>query len=216
MKSIYKGAAALACGAVPVWACSINFTSPANNAIVTAPTVAVTGTASGFANPSAVGSATATVNGRVFFSQSGTFTVLINFFGSGAATATLDPGIDRLVATGSLSGCPASDSITVVYVPPGNLPDPPKNPLPSPPNCPAGNPCDPATGIKEQSETDYRAPQRLPLTLSRVYRSAVATPGSMGTGWTAWWDRAVPISATDTSAPATCLATRRPRPSRRR
>ena len=199
MRSIVRSiaVAAVACSASPAWTCAINFNAPANNAVVTSPTVTVSGTASGFANPSDVGSATASVNGRVFFSQSGTFTSLINFLGSGAASATLDPGVNRLVVTGSVSGCSASDSITVVYQPPANQPNPAKNAGTHDDrgNCPAGNPCDPATGNKVQREVDYRAAQRLPLALERVYNSAITAPGSFGSGWTAWWDRSVRISS---------------------
>ena len=187
----------------PALACSIQFTSPQSGAVVNTQTIGVSGTASGFANPGAVGSASATVNGRVFFQQSGTFTALINFFGSGAATVSLDRGVNTLRVTGSVSGCSAAGSITITYEPPPAQPNPPKN---SGPGCdqankPAGNPCDPATGNKFQRETDYVSPQRLPLLIERFYNSNVGQPGSIGMNWTAPWDRRVTIaSATATRA----------------
>ena len=92
-------ALALAVGAVLVLStfeasaqCSIQFTSPARGATVTSSPVAVSGTASGFAQTAALGTASATSNGNTFFTYSGVFTTNINFGGGSSALAPLQPG----------------------------------------------------------------------------------------------------------------------------
>jgi YD repeat-containing protein len=180
------------------WACSIQFTSPADGAVVNTPNVGVSGSASGFANPGAVGSASATVNGRVFFRQTGTFTALLNFFGSGSAAAGLDRGVNTLKVTGSVSGCSASDTITVIYEPPPDQPNPPKDNgrSPDPLNCGAANPCNPSTGNKYQREVDYAGSGELALRIERYYNSSFSVAGTIGANWTAPWDRRVMVAST--------------------
>ena len=96
-----------ACLPLAAQACALQFTAPAKGITVSTPSVSVAGTASGFANTGDAGSAVATVNGTPFFSYSGTFTTIVNFLGSGSATAPLQPGANLIQVTGSVSGCSA-------------------------------------------------------------------------------------------------------------
>jgi RHS repeat-associated protein len=167
--------------------CSLNFTSPARGSTVTSPTVGVSGTGTGNANPGDQGQATATLNGVPFFNQTGTFTVLINFFGSGGAAVTLQPGPNVFNVTGSVNGCSASDSMVVYYTPP---------PLQAQkdaglPSCPSNgtNPINGATGNKFQAETDYTGSRRLPLAFTRYYNSAFGGLRELGWNWRSDYDR---------------------------
>ncbi|MFW5444281.1 MAG: hypothetical protein ACKE51_08260 [Methylococcaceae bacterium] len=93
-----------------VIACSLQFTDPQRGITVFTPTINVAGTGSGAADPGAVGSVSATINGLLFFQQSGAFTSLINFFGPGSALVSLKEGINHLSVNGSVEGCSASGS----------------------------------------------------------------------------------------------------------
>ncbi|WP_024914310.1 DUF6531 domain-containing protein [Chania multitudinisentens] len=202
--SLTASAALLALASPAASACSIWFTSPAPGTVVTTPTVTLTGSASGFANPSDIGNAVATVNGNVFFNQTGQFTALINFLGSGAATATLQPGVNFLNVSGSVSGCSASDSMVLFYQPPLNEPDPSKNS--GPPDTCAGNPLNVAVGNKYQRETDLALSASTPLQFWRVYNSAVTSAAGLGQRWTHTYAAAIQTE----SASASRIAIARP------
>ncbi|MCQ8106445.1 hypothetical protein NP590_20270 [Methylomonas sp. SURF-2] len=77
-------------------ACSLQFTSPARGSTVASSQIGVSGTGSGNANSGDQGQVTAYINGTPFFCQSGTFTTLINFLGSGAASVNLQKGANTL------------------------------------------------------------------------------------------------------------------------
>ncbi len=134
-----------------VFSCSLNFTSPQSGTAYSSPIITVTGTGEGDADSGDNGQVTARINGRVFFSRSGSFTALVDFFRSGSASVRLEKGINQLSLSGSVGGCSASDSIIVYYNPEltkleksaGN------------PNACAGNPISIATGNKFQSEMIY-------------------------------------------------------------
>ncbi|QSA96127.1 DUF6531 domain-containing protein [Methylococcus sp. EFPC2] len=172
-------------------ACSLSFTSPARGSTVSSATVGVSGTGSGNANPGDIGQVTATLNGVPFFSQTGTFTTLINFLGSGSASVTLQPGTNVFNVTGSVNGCSASDSMVVYYTPPP--PQAQKNA--GPPACPNGsNPINGATGNKFQEETDYLGDGRLPLRFTRYYNSFYGTARTLGWNWKSSYDHILSVS----------------------
>lgn len=98
--------------------CSIYFTSPKNNKVFRTPRVSITGSGTGHAQPTDVGSAMATLNGGIFFSQTGRFTALLQFLGSGAASIVLREGRNDLTVQGSVNSCHASDNMQLFYVPP--------------------------------------------------------------------------------------------------
>jgi len=145
-------------------ACSLSFTAPARGSTVVTAQVGVAGTGSGTANQGDVGQVTATLNGVPFFQQSGTFTTLINFLGSGAASVTLQPGPNVFEVHGSVNGCSASDSMVVYYAPP---PPPAQKNAGQPEACNGTNPVNGATGNKFQAESDYTGTGRLPLEFRR-------------------------------------------------
>ncbi|MDZ4152041.1 MAG: DUF6531 domain-containing protein, partial [Methylicorpusculum sp.] len=155
-------------------ACSLTFTSPQSGQTVSSPTITVAGTGSGNANQGAVGQVTATRNGNVFFQQSGVFTTLINFLGSGAASVTLTPGANVLNVSGSVSGCSASDSVVVFYDPTPVVTEKNLGQL----ACGAvsgGNPINIGTGNKYQLESDYQGAGDFPLVFERTYNSNKST-----------------------------------------
>ncbi|CAF1047911.1 unnamed protein product [Rotaria sordida] len=102
---------------VSIRACSIKFTSPAPNSILRQSRVTITGTGSGQSSPNDVGNAVATINGVIFFTQSGTFTRLMQFFGSGSAQVTLKVGKNVLRVDGTVNSCSASDTLILYYMP---------------------------------------------------------------------------------------------------
>jgi len=179
--------------------CSLSFTAPARGGTVTTASVTVTGTGSGSANPNDVGTVTATLNGTVFFQQSGVFTQLLNFLGSGAAGVTLRAGPNTLAVTGSVGGCSASDTEVVFYDP---------TPLATQknqgPQNMCGNGTDPingATGNQYEEEDDYVGAGDFPLQLTRYYNSGFPGNGRFGTNWRGSYDRQiVTLSASSVSA----------------
>lgn len=183
--------------------CSIQFTSPARGSTVTTPTIGVSGTASGFAQQAALGSATATVNGGTFFSYSGVFTSEMNFGGGGSAVATLQPGANRLTVSGSVSGCSDSDSMVIYYAPPPPVEQKSAG-RPRDENC--SNPVNGATGNKYQVETDYVGAAGNPLSFDRHYNSSFVQPRALGRGWRHSYDRQ--FAATSTSNGATAFVVR--------
>ena len=160
-------------------ACTLNFTSPPDGATLTNPGTTITGTGSGSANPQDLGSVTATINGTTFFSQSGTFTALINFLGSGAASVTLAEGANQLDVQGSVAGDSCSDHMVLFYEPVLDAPHKQDGP---PEEC-IGNPCDPATGNKYQAETDYAARAGIPGFVRRYNSNAADVDMGLGFGW---------------------------------
>lgn len=183
--------------------CSIQFTSPARGSTVTTPTIGVSGTASGFAQQAALGSASATVNGSTFFSYSGVFTSEMNFGGGGSAVATLQPGANRLTVSGSVSGCSDSDSMVIYYAPPPPVEQKSAG-RPRDENC--SNPVNGATGNKYQIETDYVGAAGNPLSFERHYNSSFVQPRALGRGWRHSYDRQ--FAATGTSHGATAFVVR--------
>jgi YD repeat-containing protein len=183
---------------LPAQSCSLNFTSPAAGATFLTPTITVTGTGSGTANPNDVGQVTATINGTVFFSQSGTFTTLINFLGSGAASVTLQPGANTLVVTGSVAGCSASDTRVIFYDPTPAATK--KNQGPSPATCNGTNPINGGTSNKVQLETDYQGDGIYPLVFQRHYNSKATETSAVGKFWRSSFSDRLDITPTKISA----------------
>ncbi len=182
----------LAAGAAD--ACSLSFTAPARGSTVVTAQVGVAGTGSGTANQGDVGQVTATLNGVPFFQQSGTFTTLINFLGSGAASVTLQPGPNLFEVHGSVNGCSASDSMVVYYTPP---PPPAQKNAGQPQACNGTNPVNGATGNKYQAESDYTGTGRLPLEFKRYYNSAYPEHRTLGLRWRHSYDRQLALTAND-------------------
>ena len=171
--------------------CSLSFTQPERGSTVTTATVGVAGTGSGSANPGDFGTVTATVNGQVFFSQSGTFTALIQFFGSGGASVVLKPGANVLQVSGSAGGCSASDSMVVYYTPP---PPPEQKAAGAPLVCNGSNPIDGANGNKFQSERDYTGAGPFPLVFERYYNSRFDANRTLGRRWQHSYDRRIAVA----------------------
>ena len=179
----------------PGLTCSLTFTSPARGSTVTSATVGVSGTGTGTANAGDPGTVTATINGQVFFSQSGTFTTLINFLGSGAASVSLRAGANVLNVSGSAGACSASDSMVVYYTPP---PPPEQKAAGAPQICNGTNPIDGGNGNKFQTERDYVGAGPFPLLFERYYNSRFDVHRSLGQRWQHSYDRR--ITATNTVA----------------
>ncbi|MBM4201402.1 MAG: RHS repeat protein, partial [Gammaproteobacteria bacterium] len=186
---------ALIAHASPGWSCSLSFTTPARGSTVTSATVGVAGTGSGTANAGDVGTVTATVNGQVFFSQSGRFTTLIQFLGSGAASVTLRPGPNVLQVSGSAGSCSASDQMVVHYTPP---PPAAQKAAGAPLVCNGSNPIDGGNGNKFQTERDYTGAGPFPLVFERYYNSQFDSNGTLGPRWRHGYDRR--IAATTATA----------------
>lgn len=182
-------------------ACSLNFTAPARGSTVVTAQVGVAGTGSGTANQGDVGQVTATLNGVPFFQRSGTFTTLINFLGSGAATVTLQPGPNVFEVHGSVNGCSASDSMVVYYTPP---PPPAQKNAGHPETCNGTNPVNGATGNKYQAEPDYIGTGRLPLEFTRHYNSAYNEHRALGLRWRHSYDRQLALNGSVVSPGANC------------
>jgi YD repeat-containing protein len=177
-------------------ACSLQFTSPARGSTVHAPTVTVTGTGSGTANPGDSGTVTATLNGVVIFQQTGRITTLINFFGSGAASATLRPGANYFQVSGSAGGCSASDSMVVYHVPKAQDDQTRKN-AGDRNTCNGTNPVNSGTGNKFQVEVDYQGGGAFPLRLARYFNSAFSSQGRAGSQWRTSYDRSIRVSGSE-------------------
>ena len=174
-------------------ACSLQFTSPARGSTVMSATVGVSGTGSGTANPGDLGQVTATLNGQVFFRQSGVFTSLLQFLGSGAASVTLQPGANHFTVQGSAGSCSASDSMVVYYTPP---PPPEKKGSGPPRECNGSNPICGGTGNKYQREIDYVGAGVFPLRFERHYNSAWPEARALGARWRNHYDRQLATTAT--------------------
>jgi len=179
--------------------CSIQFTSPARGATVTTQTISVSGTATGFAQTFAQGTASATVNGTNFFSYSGTFTATLNFGRGSSAQATIQPGANRLAVTGSVSGCSDSDSMVIYYLPPPPV-EQKQAGRPRDENC--SNPVNGATGNKYQAEVDYVAGAGMLLGFARHYNAAFVQSRSLGRGWRHSYDRQFAATGTTTGSTA--------------
>ena len=128
--------------------------------------VSVAGTGSGTANSGDQGTVTATLNGAVFFQRSGTFTTLISFLGSGAATVSLRQGANYFQVVGSAGNCSASDSM-VVYHTTKSQDDANRKNGGDHNTCNGTNPVNGGTGNKFQVETDYRGGGDFPLEFLR-------------------------------------------------
>lgn len=178
-------------------ACSLQFTSPARGSTVASPQVGVSGTGSGNANSGDQGQVTAYINGMPFFSQSGTFTTLINFLGSGAASVNLQKGANTLSVSGSVNGCSASDSMVVYYQP---APAQAQKNAGEPEICNGTNPVNDATGNKFQMEADYQGVGDFPLQLVRYYNSAYSDVRSLGKSWRHTYERELYFDAAKLNA----------------
>jgi uncharacterized protein RhaS with RHS repeats len=181
----------------PVQACSLQFTSPARGSTVASSQVGVSGTGSGNANSGDQGQVTAYINGTPFFSQSGTFTTLINFLGSGAASVTLQKGANTLSVSGSVNGCSASDSMVVYYQP---APAQAQKNAGAPEVCNGTNPINDATGNKFQLEADYQGTGDFPLQLARYYNSAYSDVRALGKSWRHTYERELYFDSAKTNA----------------
>jgi YD repeat-containing protein len=161
-------------------ACSLQFTSPQRGSTVFNSHITISGNGSGTANPGAIGTVTATVNGAVFFQQTGQFTSLINFFGSGSASVDLHEGLNIISVNGSAAGCSAEDSMVIFYEPQINQPEKEAG---KPEQC-TGNPINTATGNKYQVEPLYHATNSFIQPLNTVYNSQLANiDNGIGFGW---------------------------------
>jgi RHS repeat-associated protein len=180
-----------------VQACSLQFTSPVRGSTVSTAQVGVSGTGTGTANSGDQGQVTAYLNGVPFFSQSGTFTTLINFLGSGAASVTLQKGANTLSVSGSVNGCSASDSMVVYYQP--TPPIEQKN-AGEPEICNGTNPVNDATGNKFQQELDYQGGGRFPLQFIRYYNSAYSDVRALGKSWRHNYERGLYFNSAKTEA----------------
>ena len=160
-------------------ACSLQFTSPTRGSTVFIASVSVSGTGSGNANLGAIGTVTATVNGTPFFQQTGTFTTLINFFGTGSASVNLKEGPNLITVSGSVQGCSATDSMVIYYEPDINTP----NKMAGEPQVCTGNPVNIATGNKYQEEVLYKD-ELTSFNFSNYYNSDLAKEDmGIGYGW---------------------------------
>ena len=136
---------------------------------------------------------TATLNGQVFFRQSGVFTSLIQFLGSGSASVTLQPGANLFSVQGSAGSCSASDTMVVYYTPP---PLPEKKGSGPPRECNGSNPICGGTGNKYQREIDYVGAGVFPLRFERHYNSAWPEARALGARWRNHYDRQLATTAT--------------------
>ncbi|WP_288131602.1 DUF6531 domain-containing protein [Microbulbifer sp.] len=123
--------------------CVLEFTSPADGAVVQSPNITVFGRGGADVEHGDQGSVHATLNGAVFFTYSGSFTAATSFLQSRGVGVTLIEGENSLFVTGNAGSCNASDSMTITYEPPEE-PDP--TDPPEPPNC------QPPTTWNESSE----------------------------------------------------------------
>jgi len=180
-----------------VQACSLQFTSPARGSSVSTAQIGVSGTGSGNANSGDQGQVTAYINGTPFFSQSGTFTTLINFLGSGAASVNLQKGANTLSVSGSVNGCSASDSMVVYYQP---APPTEQKNAGKPEVCNGTNPVNDATGNKFQQELDYQGGGDFPLQFIRYYNSAYSDVRALGKSWRHNYERELYFNSTKTNA----------------
>ncbi|WP_329959148.1 RHS repeat-associated core domain-containing protein [Methylomonas rapida] len=180
-----------------VQACSLQFTSPVRGSTVSTAQVGVSGTGSGTANSGDQGQVTAYLNGVPFFSQSGTFTTLINFLGSGAASVTLQKGANTLSVSGSVNGCSASDSMVVYYQP---APPTEQKNAGEPEICNGTNPVNDATGNKFQQELDYQGSGHFPLQFIRYYNSAYSDVRALGKSWRHNYERELYFNSAKTAA----------------
>ncbi|MCX2836385.1 DUF6531 domain-containing protein [Microbulbifer thermotolerans] len=112
--------------------CILEFTSPEDGAVVYSPNITVYGRGGADVEHGDQGSVTATLNGSVFFSYSGSFTAAVSFLQSRGVAVTLQPGENFLSVTGSAGSCSAADSMTITYEEPE--PDDPSDPS-EPPEC---------------------------------------------------------------------------------
>ncbi|MBS4051981.1 MAG: hypothetical protein KGZ69_12345 [Methylomonas sp.] len=181
----------------PAQACSLQFTSPARGSTVASSQIGVSGTGSGNANSGDQGQVTAYINGTPFFSQSGTFTTLINFLGSGAASVTLQKGANTLSVSGSVNGCSASDSMVVYYQP---TPAQAQKNAGAPEVCNGTNPINDATGNKFQLEADYQGVGDFPLQMVRYYNSAYSDVRALGKSWRHTYERELYFDSAKTNA----------------
>ena len=155
-------------------ACSLQFTSPGDGATVTSPSLTVYGQGGADAQHGDAGTVTATLNGAPFFSYSGSFTAAVSFLTARGAPVTLREGLNFFSMSGSVGGCGASDSMTVLYDSEVNLgankgePDQPSCDAPS---SAQGNPINMAIGNKFQREEDFRGGGPYPLHFARNYNS---------------------------------------------
>jgi len=177
-------------------ACSLQFTSPARGSTVHTANVSVTGTGSGTANPGDQGTVTATLNGVVIFQRSGTFTTLLNFFGSGAASVTLRPGANYFQVSGSAGGCSASDSMVVYHASKAQDDQTRKNGGDRN-TCNGTNPVNSGTGNKFQVEVDYQGGGAFPLRLARYFNSAFSSQGRAGSQWRTSYDRSIRLGGSE-------------------
>lgn len=76
--------------------CSLNFTSPSDQDTFTSPNITVYGQGSASAELGDSGSVTATLNGGVFFTYSGSFTTAITFFATRGVAIELAEGANSL------------------------------------------------------------------------------------------------------------------------
>ncbi|MDH1265678.1 DUF6531 domain-containing protein [Pseudomonas sp. GD03944] len=155
--------------------CTLRFTSPANGATVNTPSITVFGQGGADASQGDAGTVTATLNGAAFFNYSGSFTAAVTFLQSRGAPVTLRPGLNFLSVTGSVGGCSANDSMTVMYSPDitlnKNKGNPGDNLTCDAPGKAQGNPINIAIGNKYQEESDYTGMGIYPIRFSRSYNS---------------------------------------------
>lgn len=156
-------------------ACSLRFTSPGDGATVRTAGITAYGQGGADAQHGDYGTVTAKLNGTTIFNHSGSFTAAVSFMESRGVPVTLRPGLNYFSVSGSVGGCGASDSMTVLYdleVDQGKNKGEPEDDLscdtPSPRQ---GNPLNIAIGNKFQREEDFRGAGPYPLRFARHYNS---------------------------------------------
>lgn len=155
-------------------ACTLSFTSPGDGATVTSASLTVLGQGGADAQHGDAGTVTATLNGTAFFNYSGSFTAAVSFLQSRGAAVTLRQGLNFFSVTGSVGGCSAQDSMTVLYDASVNLAANKgrvNNLSCDAPSTAKGNPINMAIGNKFQQEEDFRGGGPYPLHFSRHYNS---------------------------------------------
>lgn len=164
---------------LPAYGCTLSFTSPTRGATVTSQTVTIFGQGGADAQSGDHGAVTATLNGKTFFTYSGSFTSATSFLASRGVSVTLKKGINFLSVSGNAGSCNAEDTMTLYYDPDTTVASVAKSlgngsdDLSNNAVCKiAGNPINFTNGNKYQEELDYqRFNTAFPLRFIRYYNS---------------------------------------------
>lgn len=159
--------------------CTLQFTSPANGSSFKSPGITVYGHGGADAKYGDYGTVTATLNGTVIFTYSGSFTTAISFLETRGVPVTLKEGLNSFFVLGSVGGCSAADQIYVYYEPDieksKNSGLPSITPSCNEPSSNKGNPINISIGNKFQHEVDITGTGAYPLTFERFYNSTTGS-----------------------------------------